>query len=330
VSLKVVVVGAGNGASAHLRALGDIDAEVTAVVTGHPRRRAAALALFPRASVDWPATEALRRGADLAIVASPANTHLEIVREAAARGIDVVVEKPLAANGNDAEALVKTVQDKGTGLAVCFQHRAKPAGRALRALVRSGALGTFTGGAISVPWWRPAEYFAEPGRGTYARDGGGVLITQAIHTLDLLLWAAGRPRRVWARTGRVVQPLEAEDTIAGVLDYGDGRLVTLHATLAAYPGRDEELWLAGTEGTTVVHGGSLTHNGMTVVDDEAASTAVDPSAMPTAWHRALLQDAVEAFRTGREPLASGPSALVTQRVVAALYRSAAIGGWIEP
>src|SRR5205823_4001264 len=122
---RVVVIGAGNGAGAHLRALRELDCAVTAVVTGHPERRAAALA-------------------------------------------------------------------------VCLQHRTKPAGRALRALVDSGALGTFTGGSVSVPWWRPASYFAEPGRGTYARDGGGVLITQAIHTLDLLLWVLGTPVRVRA------------------------------------------------------------------------------------------------------------------------------------
>jgi UDP-N-acetyl-2-amino-2-deoxyglucuronate dehydrogenase len=325
--VKVVVVGAGNGAGAHLRALREMGAEVTAVVTGHPDRRAAALALFPGARVDWPATVALDRGADLAIVASPANTHLDVVRAAAERGIDVVVEKPLEASLDRAEELVRVAA--GIGLAVCFQHRAKPAGRALRAFVDAGGLGTFTGGAVSVPWWRPGSYFTE-GRGTYARDGGGVLVTQAIHTLDLFLSVVGIPERVSAHTSRTVAPMEAEDTIAGVLDYGWGRLVGVHATLAAYPGRDEELWVAGTAGSAVLRAGQLErhHDGgvEVLVADHEASTAVDPSAMPTAWHRALLEDAVDAFRSGREPLAGGASALATQRVVAALYRSAAASG----
>jgi len=330
------VIGAGNGAGAHLRALRELGADVTAVVTGHPHRRSAALALFPDAHVDWPATAALARGADLAIVASPTNTHLDIVREAAARGIDVVVEKPLETDLARAEELVRVATQAGIGLAVCFQHRAKPAGRALRALVASGGIGTMTGGAVCVPWWRPASYFAEPGRGTYARDGGGVLITQAIHTLDLFLSVAGTPVRVRAEAGRAVQPMEAEDTVTGVLDYGDGRLVSVYATLAGYPGRDEELWISGTAGTAVVRAASLVRypavgaQPEVLVTGDAASTAVDPSAMPTAWHRDLLADAVDAFRSRREPLASGTSALATQRVVTAMYRSAAYGDWVDP
>ncbi len=341
---RVVVVGAGFGAGAHLRALKELGADVAAVVTGHPQRRAAALALFPGARVDWPASEALRRGADLVIVASPAATHLDIVREAARRGIDVVVEKPLDATLARAEELVAVARDAGIGLAVCLQHRYKPAGQALRALLGSGGLGGFTGGTVSVPWYRSASYYAEPGRGSYARDGGGVLITQAIHALDLFVSVVGVPQRVWARTATVAQPMEAEDTVAGVLDYGCGRLVSLHATVAAYPGRDEELTVSGTTGTAVLGAAELnvcTASGTEVLVADPApptaavrstavkSTAVDPGAMPTAWHRALLLDAVEAFAAHREPLANGPSALATHRVVAALYESAKRDAWVE-
>jgi predicted dehydrogenase len=328
-----VVIGAGNGAGAHLRALKEMGCHVIAVVTEHPDRREAALAVFPEARVDWPATEALSRGADLAVIASPTATHLDLVQQAAEQGIDVVVEKPLEARLDRAEELVRVAQVSGIGLAVCFQHRAKPAGRALRALIFAGGLGRFTGGSVSVPWWRPASYYEEPGRGSYARDGGGVLMTQAIHTLDLLLSVLGPPVRVRAEQSRVAQPMQAEDTLAGVLDYGEGRLVPVHATVAAFPGRDEELWIAGTAGTALVRGGDLLRYPAPGAEPEVlarsdgASTAVDPSAMPTDWHRALLEDAFDAFATGREPLASGPSALVTQRVVAALYRSARTGDW---
>jgi predicted dehydrogenase len=333
--LRVVVVGAGFGAGAHLRALREMGCEMVAVVTRHPGRAAAARALFPEVLTCWPATAALDRGADLAIIASPTATHLDIVREAAARDIDVVVEKPLDANLDRAAQLLDVAGRHGIGLAVCLQHRVKPAGRALRGLVDGGALGPFTGGAVSVPWWRPKTYYDEPGRGTYARDGGGVLIVQAIHTLDLFLHVVGAPARVQAQASRVVQPMEAEDTIAGVLDYGDGRLVPVHATVAAYPGRDEELWVSGTAGTALLRGADLLRYAEpggepeTVVTEQAASTAVSPSAMPTAWHRALLEDAVESFAAGREPVASGRSALATQRVVAAMYEAARTGGWVE-
>lgn len=337
-SRSVVVVGAGTGAGAHLRALREIGCPVVGVVTHHPDRIAAVRALFPDTRVCWPATEALDLGADLAVVASPAGTHLAIVREAARRGIDVVVEKPLEARLDRAVGLVAVARDSGVGLAVCFQHRAKPAGRALRSLVGNGALGTFTGGAVTVPWWRPQSYYDVPGRGSYDRDGGGVLITQAIHTLDLFLAVAGPPVRVRVDASRVAQRLEAEDTILGVLDYDGGRLVPVYATVAAYPGRDEELWISGTSGTALVRGADLLRytavgaEPEVMVDgsaDAGGSTAADPGAMPTAWHRALLEDAMESFATGREPLAGGASALVTQRVVAAMYRSAGNGRWVE-
>src|SRR5437764_8783824 len=334
--LRVVVVGAGFAAGAHLRALLQMGCQVTAVVTGHPERRRAALAMFPDAEVDWPAEEALRHGADLAIIASPSDNHLEVARQAVARGIDIVVEKPIDARLHHAEQLVDVARDAAGGLAVVLQHRYKPAGQALRALMDSGRLGTFTSGTVSVPWWRAYEYYDEPGRGTYARDGGGVLITQAIHTLDLFLFVVGAPVQVRAQAARVLQPMEAEDTLAGVLDYGDGRLVTVYATVAAYPGRDEELCVVGTDGTALLRAADLLHYTAPaeapeiLVADPAASTAVDPSAMPTAWHRTLLEDAVEAFAAHREPLASGPSALVTQRVVAALYESARRdASWVE-
>jgi UDP-N-acetyl-2-amino-2-deoxyglucuronate dehydrogenase len=331
--LRVVVVGAGFAAGAHLRALRQMGCRVTAIVTAHPRRRAKALSMFPDAHVDWPAPEALRHGADLAIIASPSDTHLEVAREAVAHRIDIVVEKPIDARLDHAEELVGLANAGGVGLAVVLQHRYKPAGRALQSLMSGGKLGEFTGGTVSVPWWRSRDYYAEPGRGTYTRDGGGVLITQAIHTLDLFISVVGAPHRVRAQTARVLQPMEAEDTVIGVLDYGAGRLVALYTTVAAYPGRDEELTVAGTTGTAVLRAADLTLHAASGADllvaDPAPSTAVDPSAMPTAWHRALLEDAIDAFAAGREPLANGASALVTQRVVAAVYRSAERGDWVE-
>jgi UDP-N-acetyl-2-amino-2-deoxyglucuronate dehydrogenase len=333
---RVAVIGAGLGAAAHLRALREMDCPVVAVATRDPGRAAAVRDLLPGTPICWPASEALDAGPTLAIVASPAGTHLDVVREAADRGIHVLVEKPLDARLDRAEEIVAVTRARGVGLAVCLQHRAKPAGRALRSLVGGGGLGRITGGAVSVPWWRPPSYYDEPGRGTYARDGGGVLINQAIHPLDLFIAAVGAPTRVYARATRTLHRLEAEDTVSAVLDYA-GWLAPVHATTAAFPGRDEELWVSGTAGTVVLRGaelirfdGSGADPTTLVADPGGASTAADPAGMPTAFHRALIEDAVEAFATGREPIAGGPSALITQRVVAAAYRSARLGEWVRP
>jgi UDP-N-acetyl-2-amino-2-deoxyglucuronate dehydrogenase len=128
--------------------------------------------------------------------------------------------------------------------------------------------------------------------------------------------------------------MEAEDTLTATLDYGGGRLVPLYATVATYPGRDEELSVSGSAGTALLRANDLLWYAEVgkppevVVKDGGASTAASPSAMPTAFHRALLQNAIESFAAGREPLASGASALVTQRVVDAVYRAAYTGGWV--
>jgi predicted dehydrogenase len=128
--------------------------------------------------------------------------------------------------------------------------------------------------------------------------------------------------------------MEAEDTVAALLDY-DGRLVPVHATVAAFPGRDEELWVSGSVDTALLRGGDLLRfdtpgaDPTVLVADRGGSTATDPAAMSTGWHRTVLEDAIDAFATHREPIAGGPSALATQRVVAAVYRSAGLGEWVR-
>jgi UDP-N-acetyl-2-amino-2-deoxyglucuronate dehydrogenase len=334
-SRRVAVLGAGLAAGPHLAALERAGCEVVAVATRDEGRAARVRERFPRARRCWPPEGALDEGADLALVLSPPGTHADLVRAAADRGIDVLVEKPLEVNLARATDLVRTTEQAGIGLAVCFQHRARAAGRALRDLFTGGALGALVGGGIEVPWWRPQGYYDEPGRGTYARDGGGALITQAVHVLDLFLWTVGAPRRVIAAEGTsALHRMEAEDVLGGVLDHGDGRIVTLHATTAAPPGRDERITLAGEEGTAVLTGGELVLHRRsgpveTVAAEPGSATAADPSLMPAGWHQAVLDDALAAFASGREPLASGRSALATQRVIAALYASAARGRWID-
>src|SRR5262245_7867996 len=215
------MIGAGFASRPHLLALHDLGHEVVSVVTRREDRARTVQALFPKARQCWPAAPALDEGVDFAIVASPTNTHLEVVTEAAARGVDLVCEKPLGASLDQAEALVRIAREAGIGLAVCFQHRAKPGGRALYRLVPGGGVGETTGGMIHVRWWREQAYYDDPGRGTFERDGGGALITQGVHAVDLVVWALGPPRRVVACARQSpVHRMEAEDVFGGLMDYG--------------------------------------------------------------------------------------------------------------
>jgi len=212
---------------------------------------------------------------------------------------------------------------------VCLQHRLKPATAALHALLREGGLGRLTGGVVVVPWWRGQEYYDRPGRGSPGHDGGGALITQAIHTLDVLVYCAGLPERVvGAATATLAHRMAAEDVAAATLRYPGGALVGLVASTAANPGGTERVELWGTAGSAVLAGGGLTvfdPRPRVVVAESGASAASDPGALPLDWHLRLWRDTLDAFAEGREPCASGRSALDTQRLVDAIYRAAASG-----
>lgn len=333
---KVALLGAGLAAAPYLRALHGADCEVVSVATRNPMRMDAVHTLFPDAQQRWPPPAALNNGVDLVVVLSPTATHLEAVAAAAERGIDVIVEKPLEATAAAAEKLVEIAEDAGIGLAVGYQHRGKPAGVALHRALRDGTLGEFVCGSIEVPWWRGQDYYDEEGRGTFARDGGGVLITQAVHPLDLVLWLVGLPQRVSAVAGTSpAHQMEAEDVLAGLLDYGDGRAVSLNCTTAAFPGAEERITIVATSGTAVVEGSALTvhrlpqEEPVLEVEAEGTGKVADPGLMPVGWHEELVEDALQAFEEGKEPRASGRSALGTQRVITALYHAAESGEWVE-
>ena len=214
---------------------------------------------------------------------------------------------------------------RGPGL----QHRFRPAAEALSRLVAAGDLGTLAGASVAVRWWRPQTYYDEPGRGTRARDGGGVLMTQAIHTLDLFLSLAGEPAEVSAFAATTpLHRMECEDIVAGALRFGNGALGAIDATTACYPGFPERIELIGTRGTAVLTGGQLQvgfHDGRTerCGSGETTGGGADPMAFTNEAHRALLADFLDAVETGRAPRVSGRDALRVHRVIDALLRSAA-------
>jgi predicted dehydrogenase len=333
---RAVVLGAGVSGVAHLAALDAAGIEIACVSTRDGGRLAAARGVIPDVPVAWPPSVALNApGVDLVIVATPPGTHLELVRLAAARRLDVLVEKPLEIDLPRARRAVEAAEDAGIGLAVCFQHRAKPAAVALRDLVRRGGLGNLTGGTVTVPWWRGQDYYDRPGRGRVEHDGGGVLITQAVHFLDLFTWCVGKPGVALGAAGLgPAHRIQSEDVFSGTLRYANGALVSLAATTAAYPGGAECLTVWGTRSSAVLRGGDLVvHDetdpgGRTVVSDDGPSAASDPAGLPVRWHRRLIESTVDAFANRRRPPCDGRSALATQSLVAALYRSAAKGVWV--
>ncbi len=327
--LRLAVIGAGLGSAPHFRSLEDLANEVdVAWVYGRSAERLAVLAAPHGAQKTTQLNDILGdAGVKAVLVLTPANTHLEIVQRVALAGKHVLVEKPLEINLVRANTLVDACDACGVTLGIMLQHRLRESALALTALIKTGELGRLVSALASVRWWRPQSYYDEPGRGTIARDGGGVLMTQAIHTLDLLLALIGLPERVTGITGTSpLHDMEGEDAAAALLHYAGGAVAVVQATTAAYPGYPERIELNFTLGTATLESGLLQVafiNGKTLVlgRPETSGGGANPMGFDHAAHRAVLQDFVRAVQSGTAPAVTGRSALDVQQVIEAIMRS---------
>lgn len=331
--LRLAVIGAGLGSAPHFQSLEDLAGEAEVVwVYGRSAKRLAAVHT-PHGAKKTSRIEDILEDATVqaVLVLTPANTHLDIVQRVASTGKHVLVEKPLEIDLNRANALVEICEAKGVTLAIMLQHRLREAAVGLAALIKSGELGQLVSASASIRWWRPQSYYNEPGRGTLARDGGGVLITQAIHTLDLLLSLTGLPEGVTglARTSPV-HTMEGEDTAAALLHYAGGAVAVVQATTAAYPGFPERIELNFTHGTATLESGTLQlafMNGKTLTlgKREASGGGANPMGFDHGAHRAVLQDFIRAVQNSSAPAITGRSALSVQRVIEAIMTSSRTG-----
>ncbi|BAH50378.1 Gfo/Idh/MocA family protein [Rhodococcus opacus] len=323
---RVVVVGAGLASAAHLTALRAVGADVVGVVTRDEKRAAAAHRLAPQARILPGLDAAAALDADTAVVVTPPSSHLTVASALAERGLDLVIDKPLAASLPDAQAIVEMAERTGVRAAVTLQHRYKEAARRARQLLADGAIGTLRSATVTAALWRPDSYYGEAGRGTWDRDGGGVLITQAIHTLDLYLSLTGPARRVVAAASTSRGRLEAEDTIHLLIDQGS-HAASVTASTAAWPGGAETIHLFGDAGQLRLVGDSLIRIGdgeHMLVGGSVDASGPDPLSM-TAWFRSLYEDVFTSWAAGTAPLCDAGSGLPVQSVIDAAYRSATAG-----
>jgi len=331
--LRIGVVGAGLGAAPHFKSLQAL-AEQVDVAWLHVRQpdRLTPSALPPGAKVTALYEDLLGDPSLQAVlILTPPNTHLDLVERAARAGKHVLLEKPIEVSLTKAEELVTVCEQQQVQLAVMLQHRLREASVALAALIASGELGELTGASCSMRWWRPQSYYDEPGRGTLARDGGGVLITQAIHTLDLLLSLTGLPTQVTAlaRTS-AVHRMECEDTVTAVLKFANGAIGSLDATTAAYPGFPERIALNFTHGSATLEAGQMQAElvdgrRLSAGTHQATGTGANVMAFDHHAHQAVITDFLQAIRSGGSPAVSGRSALKVHRLIDALTVSAQLG-----
>ena len=322
-AFRVAIVGLGMAVTPHAKSLIDLKVEVAYAYSPSAARRAQFGQRFSFPQCDRLETILEDRSVNAVLILTPPNTHLELVEKCAAAGKHILLEKPLEVSLKKSEQLVKTAA--GVKLGIVLQHRFRPGAEKLRAMLPE--LGQLVSASAAIPNWRPQSYYDMPGRGTRARDGGGVLLTQGIHTLDLFLSLAGEPSKVTSFvTTTPVHNMETEDLVAAAVQFKNGAIGTVHATTTAYPGFPERIELIGTKGTALLEGPSLrvelADGKKFQIQAEGGGTGADPMAFPHDWHRSLLADFLDAIENNRQPRISGDEALKVHRFIDEILLSA--------
>jgi predicted dehydrogenase len=235
------------------------------------------------------------------------------------------------------QRLIAAANDARVKLGVFFQDRFKPDILKVKRWLDTGLLGSPILADARVKWFRPPSYYADSRwRGTLGLDGGGALINQAIHTVDLLLWLFGNVATVQAQKKTAMHKIEAEDTLVALLDFANGAMGVLQATTSAYPGYPRRLELTGTEGTVIIDHDKLLAadlrnppSDLQSVGDDQNPSSNSPAVSDVRGHRAVLEDFIEAIQTGRDPRCSGREGIRSLALVEAIYEACLAGKRVE-
>src|ERR1700730_7907595 len=271
------------------------------------------------------------RPMDLVAIGSPSGLHAAHGIAAVRKGLHVLTEKPIEINTKRADALIEAEEDSGVKLGVIFQDRVKPEILEIREWISRGIIGRPLLVDARVKWYRPPEYYGQSRwRGTLALDGGGALINQAVHTVDLLLWLLGEVVHVQSRTATALHAIEGEDTAIAILEFASGALGVLAATTAAYPGYPRRLEITGSEGTVILeqdrilaahlrNAPAALRQGIAPDENQSASSAV---VSDVRGHQALFEDFLHAIENDTTPICDGRDGRRSIALVETIYRAA--------
>lgn len=335
--LNIAIVGAGMVAKTHLLAIADLPGKIRlSGIYSRTRKNASLLAKYAQELMDIPIQQyssideiADDPSIDFVIVLTPPNARLNIIKTLTKKGKAILMEKPIERTLQAAENIVEICQVADVKLGIVFQHRTRVASQKLSAMIKQNAFGKLCIVDVMVPWWRQQTYYNEQGRGTYERDGGGVLISQAIHTLDLMLSLTGDVSQVhaMARTSALHQ-MESEDYVTAGLEFTNGAIGSLLATTANFPGAMETIALHFEKAVVKLKTGELKiswHDGRTEYfgGESTSGGGADPMAFTHEWHQAIIEDFADSLNENKAPLITGHEGLKVHRLIDALVKSSA-------
>lgn len=336
--MRFGIIGAGVIGTIHARLIDSIDGDRAELVAVADTDRDAASRLADvHGCVALPTAADLvaRDDVDVVTVCVPSGLHAAAAVAALDAGKHVIVEKPIDITLAAADAIIAAERRSGRTVTVISQRRFQPAFRFLHDLATGGRLGRISVAAAESTFWRSQDYYdSGDWRGTLALDGGGALMNQGIHALDLLTWVMGEPVEVSARSATLAhERIEVEDTLIASVRFAGGALATLTATTSTYPDRPVRLTVAGDEGTCVVAGDQVVYLNTRAGDDPAEGVGTEGAAAAEdidGAHRAQFLDFLAAVRDDRPPLVTTADGRRALALVLASYESGRKGGQPVP
>jgi UDP-N-acetyl-2-amino-2-deoxyglucuronate dehydrogenase len=331
--MNIGILGGGNISDTHARAAAAIPGVTVVAFCGANRERTAKLAARHEAALyDDLESFLAHRPMEIVAIGSPSGLHAEQGIAAARRGLHVLSEKPLDITTRRADELIDACAAAGVKLGVFFQDRLRPDVARIKRMLDDGELGKPVMIAGRVRWYRPPEYYSgSKWRGTWKLDGGGALMNQAIHTVDLVQWLFGPVARVSSAVATRIHDIEVEDTAAAVLEFTSGAIGTIEAATSLFPGYPRKLEVTGSAGTIVLEDDKIVR-----MELRSSASAGTPAAAPApppenvaspvvsdaSAHQRVIEDFIRAIRDDAIPATDGREARRSVELVETIYAAA--------
>lgn len=339
------IVGAGGISEFQVQAIAAIkDAELVAVYTRTPDRAADFANRHGCVAYDSMDDFLTHPGLDIVTICTPSGAHLEPALAAAKAGKHVIVEKPIEVTIEKVDAMIQACEKHGVMLCGVLPRRFTEATSLLKQAVDQGRFGTIALAEASIKWWRTQEYYdSSPWRGTWALDGGGALMNQSIHTIDLLLYMMGPVKRVCAfASSHAHDGIEVEDNAVAILEFANGARGVIQGSTACWSdvGHAAQVQISGTGGSAFMvddrfsvwefreaqPGDDDVRARLGLAAGAGGAGAADPGAIDFRWHQYNFEEALAALREGRKPVVDGAESRKAVEVIGAIYQSASQGG----
>ena len=335
--LCFAIIGAGNIGRVHVQAIARVPEARVAVVCDPVEQSGRALART--CGADWmPGYEqtVTRSDVDVVSVCTPSGSHAEITVAAACAGKHLLVEKPIEITLPRVDRIIDATREAGVTLACVFPYRFMVGVRQARQALADGRLGRLAMADAYVKWYRTQEYYDGSWHGTWALDGGGALMNQSIHSIDVLQWLAGPVDSVFGHMATLSHDMETEDTASAVLAFRNGAMGVIEGATSCWPGDRARVELHGDQGTIVLEEGRIVtwrladaapgeEERMLNLEESLGSGSKDPMGFSYEMHRRQIVDLVCAIREGRAPAVEGAEARKAVELIRAIYRSAESG-----